>query len=383
MAKGKNRQYAPGIQGVVQSQTGPDWGYLYRASAVKDDKYNIGDKVELPDGRTFRYGKSGGACSTGQAVDFRAGAVHATAGAVSTAIVVGTNDSTVVVDAKTHSAIAVDALRGGYVQIAGTDNSDIQFRGIVGNVASAANAAITLYLDAPVAIAVAAAEDIDIFYNPWSDLRLATSAIYTKAGTPTVEISAADVYFWVQVDGPCWNAPNAGVGEDSARDVAWKADGTIVANSMGVSKITQDVAFGDFTKSTQYGILTMTPTIPAGSFFIGTRVNVTTAFDGGTNNLVVGKTSGEDEFSDGTTIALGSIALVGDSGEDPCEFLAAATTVYLRIDEGTDWDDVTAGAATIDLYFIKAGDATFPNERAGRVLAGSQSTIGPLMDMSS
>lgn len=121
---------------------------------------------------------------------------------------------------------------------------------------------------------------------------------------------------------------------------------------LGLRKISQKVAYGDFTKSTQYGILTMTPTLPEGSFFIGTKVTVTTAFDGGTNNLVVGKSSGEDEFSNGTTIAVGSIDVVGARGEAPLEYLASATTVYLRIDEGSDWDDVSTGEMTIELFYL-------------------------------
>ncbi len=117
-------------------------------------------------------------------------------------------------------------------------------------------------------------------------------------------------------------------------------------------KISQRVLYSDFTKSSQYGILTMNDSLPEGAIGLATKVTVNTAFNGGTNNLVVGKSSGEDEFSDGTTIAVGTVDVVGDSFEDPCEYLAADTSVYLRIDEGTDWDDVTAGDMTVELFYI-------------------------------
>jgi len=122
---------------------------------------------------------------------------------------------------------------------------------------------------------------------------------------------------------------------------------------LGIDKVAQWVDHSDFTDGGgQYGTLTMTPKIPAGSFVLGTRVKITEAFDGGTNNLKVGKSSGEDEFCDGANLDLGTIGVVGDSPEDPLEFLASETTVYLRIDEGTDWGDITAGKALVEVYYL-------------------------------
>ena len=119
-----------------------------------------------------------------------------------------------------------------------------------------------------------------------------------------------------------------------------------------IDKVSQWCDHSDFTKSTQYGRLTMSQTIPAGSFVIGTKVTVTEAFDGGTNNLKVGKSANADEFCDGANIAVGTIAMVGDSAEDPLELLVAETSVYLSIDEGTDWDDVTAGNMLVEVFYL-------------------------------
>jgi len=121
---------------------------------------------------------------------------------------------------------------------------------------------------------------------------------------------------------------------------------------MGMNKVSQWCDHSDFTKSTRYGTLTMTQTIPVGAFVIGSKVTVTEAFDGGTNNLKIGKTSGEDEFCDGANIAVGTAAVVGDSAEDPLEFISSAATVYLRIDEGSDWDDVTTGNMLVEVFYF-------------------------------
>lgn len=117
-------------------------------------------------------------------------------------------------------------------------------------------------------------------------------------------------------------------------------------------KISQKIDHSEFTKSSQYGILTMNDKLPEGAIVIGTKVTIHEAFNGGTNNLIVGKSSGASEFSDGTTIEIGTIDVVGDAAADPCEYLATATSVYLRIDEGSNWSDVTAGNMTVEVFYI-------------------------------
>jgi len=122
---------------------------------------------------------------------------------------------------------------------------------------------------------------------------------------------------------------------------------------LGIDKVSQWVDHSDFTDGGgQYGTLTMSQKIPAGSFVIGSRVKIEEAFDGGTNNLKIGKSSGEDEFCDGANLDLSSVGVVGDSAEDPLEFIASEQSVYLRVDEGTDWGDVTAGKALVEVYYL-------------------------------
>ncbi len=125
---------------------------------------------------------------------------------------------------------------------------------------------------------------------------------------------------------------------------------------MGLRKASQTVDHSDFTKSTQYGTLAMTETIPEGAFIIGTKVTVTEAFNGGSNNLIVGTNSNYTgtELSDGTTIEVGTVDVVGDTATDPLGYLAAETTIYLRIDEASDWDDVTAGNMKVEVFYLSS-----------------------------
>ncbi len=124
---------------------------------------------------------------------------------------------------------------------------------------------------------------------------------------------------------------------------------------MGIRKISQWISYDDFTDSTTTGSLTMTPKLPEGAFVLGTKVTVKTGFTGGTNTtavMTVGKTSGEDEFSDGTSINVYTADVVGDSAEDPLEFLAAETTVYLQITVSADYTTISAGKALVEIFYL-------------------------------
>jgi hypothetical protein len=120
-----------------------------------------------------------------------------------------------------------------------------------------------------------------------------------------------------------------------------------------IGRIYQDIEYSDFTDGgSTAGTLTMTPTLPEGAFVIGTKVTVNTAFTG-TVTLKVGKSSGEDEFTDGTTVSIGTADVVGESAEDPLEYLAAATTVYLYAAHSSDWTSVVAGQMRVEIFFIR------------------------------
>ena len=165
MTKGKANTVYMGRASLVQLGDAPDWGFIYSTSLVRDPKWDIGDRVVLPDGREFRYAKSTEALITPMACNFTLdGLVGYTAAVTSAAV----DDLSVVVPAATHAALTVDELRGGFITIfkAGV----VQFRGIIGNAVSAENAAITVYLDGPLTATVTTSSAYEVWANPWSAL---------------------------------------------------------------------------------------------------------------------------------------------------------------------------------------------------------------------
>lgn len=123
---------------------------------------------------------------------------------------------------------------------------------------------------------------------------------------------------------------------------------------LGLRKIDQWISYSDFTDSTgTTGTLTLTKTLPAGAFYIGCKAKIVTGFTGDTScTLAIGKTSGEDEFTDGTTLNIYTAATVGEIGEDQMEYLASDTTVYLVATGDDDWTSVSAGRLYLEMFYL-------------------------------
>lgn len=126
---------------------------------------------------------------------------------------------------------------------------------------------------------------------------------------------------------------------------------------LGLRKIAKIVNASDFTDNEDTtGDLTMNVTLPAGAFVIGTKVTVQKAFDddSDTANMTVGKSAGADEFSDGTSIDISTAGAKGDSAEDPLEFLAAETSVYLRITGNADFTSIYNGDGRmlVEIFYL-------------------------------
>ncbi len=239
--KGKSKVLNLHTQGYVRMADVVDWNFIYESSTVKDSRFEVGDRVVLPDGREFRYAKSGGACYAGQGVDVRATYVQ-TIDNIAAAAAVGATQITV--DGGTHAALAENELRNGFVCIFGDGNNDIQFRGIIGNDAADADADFTIYLDGPLAKAVTTSTNCEVYRSPWSDVRLGSAITNAKAGVAAVEVTAAGVYFWVQTAGCCWIAPQSGVGGTQYRTGYWRHDGSIdISSNIGTYVSDQAAGF--------------------------------------------------------------------------------------------------------------------------------------------
>lgn len=206
MSKGKARVEYHHTKGVDVSDVS-SWGHIYQTSLVRDEEWRIGDRYVLPDGRVFRYAKSGSALNNDFACKFAEDECQGYE-ALKDAQAVG--DMEVTFTGAAHAVLSKDDLRGGYVIIYHTGGGgDTQFRGIIGNTASALNSNVTVYLDGPLDHAViAASTGAEIFYNPYANLLNVSGGDYSFAGKPAVQVDATDTYFWVQTWGPCWIAPN-------------------------------------------------------------------------------------------------------------------------------------------------------------------------------
>jgi len=240
---GKARAIFEGSAGMVTQRNVPDYGYLYTTSLVQAPDIAVGDLRTLPDGREYRYAKSAAACLSCQGCEFTTtGLVAYTAFAVSAAVGV----QEVTVPAATHALQAKDALRGGYVIIWAADGS-VQFRGIVGNDATAADVAFKIRLDAGLTNAVVAATSaIELYENPYAALQTAADPTKAVAGVPAAAVAAASTYFWVQTKGPVFVNPAATVTGNEGVGCMWRHDGSLDAVATAIGGTVPD------TDTTQY-----------------------------------------------------------------------------------------------------------------------------------
>ena len=208
-------------KGVYESPI-PNWAFLYEVSSTRNPDYNIGNKVVLPDGREFHYGKSSGECASGQACEFVATGVQAYSTAVAGSAI---GDTTVTITGQTHDELAKDVLRGGYMINWPAAKKD-QIRGIVGNDLSLSAANITIYLDGPLQTALGVT-GVELFENPFASLRTGSDAALPKAGVPAAYVSASGKYFWVQTKGFGWAAPQSDVKDNGGVGVCWRHDGSL------------------------------------------------------------------------------------------------------------------------------------------------------------
>jgi hypothetical protein len=235
MSRGKTRARLLGIQGMVNSELGDDYGFIYKTSLVRDERFYPGYECRVPGVGNFVYSKSSGACIAGQGCEFTdTGVVAITTLSTAQSVEAGSGtigSKVVEIPAATHATLTEDQLRGGFAIIYNGTNNNVDFRQIVGNDASTSAAALTIYLAAGVSQAITTSSKIEIFANPFSALRTGTSDTLAKAGRPASPVAATLTYFWCQVgEFPsfCWNAPHeANVGTRGGIGCFWRADGSI------------------------------------------------------------------------------------------------------------------------------------------------------------
>lgn len=251
MSKGKSITVTPGRSGLVSYETAGQWDYLYRVSAIKDPKWDIGDKVELPDGRKFRHCLSGAACDTflgnvffnalgATGMDWSVLTQDEVAGATS---IIMTNQGVV--------AQTKDGLKGGSIAITENDNATTQEYGIIGNTAGGVSDEITVYLDAGLAAAVTTSWYAYCMPSPYSDIRAGNPLGATNGkkvswvGYAAAVVNAAGLYHWEQTAGPrSCSLYGAEVGKTSDhRDVVFHYDGNLRHRTAGAGDLGQRAGY--------------------------------------------------------------------------------------------------------------------------------------------
>lgn len=201
-----------GSAGLVQSTSVGAWDFLYRANTVKDPKWNIGDRVVLPDGRVFRYGKCGASAEFGVTSMKRGVQNHAMLvtelATICAAAAVGDGSVTLTFNGDFWDvALTSDSLCGGYISIYNSSTVRDQ-RGIVGNTAvDATGGECTIYLDAPISTAFISAVNCEVLSNPYSDLQQGVGGAWAAVMGMPCSLAAAGEYFWIQTWGPIRISP--------------------------------------------------------------------------------------------------------------------------------------------------------------------------------
>jgi hypothetical protein len=259
------------VQGV------PNWAFLYFVSTQKHAKYNIGDRVVLPDGRAFRYALAGGtlnpafgACVPDASITnaFAPAQIMPTTpnilGVKLSAGQVGDYVVTIAVGASDGilgtGAIAADEMRGGTIVINNGLNQEPQTRGILGNdaiLATATDRRMNVYLDGPInniiiagvtySGVVVGTTNIEAYMNEFGNVKsmyVVNSAYVSMIGAPAAH-AVAGQYVWIQTWGKVWMTSNSVTGEAAnGRDLYVATDGSLRGQSSTTYAGTQRVGFG-------------------------------------------------------------------------------------------------------------------------------------------
>lgn len=199
--------------GLVRKNDAGGWDFLYSASSRKDPRFNVGDRVVLPDGRVFRYALASGTCNpeVGAYKAKKTNTVAVAPAQASGAGAVGDHSVTVTIDTEigvlTTGVLSENELAGGYVVIGNGSGQHPQMRMIVSHPALAtAGGSLTLKLDAKLTTAVTVGTTtIELMESPFYNLKAdnAGGDFVTYIGIPAC-VATSGQYFWVQTWGPCW-----------------------------------------------------------------------------------------------------------------------------------------------------------------------------------
>jgi len=131
-------------------------------------------------------------------------------------------------------------------------------------------------------------------------------------------------------------------------------DGTTLTAGLGLVKVTETAAFGDFTDNEDTtGTFEFSTDIPIGATFIGAAITAVVGFAGDTTAVItIGDGTDVDRYNAGTPNVFATAAN-GVAAGVPSGVLyhAAAKTPTLIVTVATDFTAVSAGSVTIELFY--------------------------------
>jgi hypothetical protein len=227
------------------------YGYDPNSRLETIQRYHYGARHITWDGRVFKYFNAGGACYTGQLSAFYLSSfINGTTGGLCAAAVKAGENAITFAYANVDSYIAKDVLVGGYISVFGNpggaaNNADCPFRAITGNdPTSAASPILKIYVDMPFDRDIDSGQFCEVYYNPYSDLRLMTGGGQSAAGLAARYMTAAGQKGWVQTWGPNWAAPHvASFNSGAYRDAYANGDGSISSENGEAATGKQRIGF--------------------------------------------------------------------------------------------------------------------------------------------
>ena len=223
------------IQQVGVQET-PAWDFIHQRSLVKHPDYNIGDYVDLPDGKRYRCCKSGAAVGglargliNGNIIPGDTGGSGYEGSLV--AEVAAGKHVVVITDTASAANRPVDYYAGGtFVAFIATHYLSYGItKSTVGNGTS-----ITLTLDASLQVECSASRGVTAYPSIYGSVKNGSAQlanVETFVGVAACpNVAAANTYFWLQTRGLLWVTPHGTTWPGSAadrRDVYFHQDGTI------------------------------------------------------------------------------------------------------------------------------------------------------------
>ena len=227
--------------GLVRRDNAGGWDFLYQASTVKDPRFNIGDRVTLPDGRVFRYALASGTCNpeVGAYKPKKTNTCAVAPAQASGAGAIGSHFVTVTIDTEigvlTTGVLAENELAGGYIVVGNGNAQHPQMRQIISHPAlTSAGGSLTLKLDAELVTAVTAATTtIELMESPFYCIKADNSGgqYVTYLGVPA-RVATSGQYFWVQTKGIAWITSDGNTCDSGLdRTIVWVGNGSVVSSN--------------------------------------------------------------------------------------------------------------------------------------------------------